>query len=341
MEYSNMTALSLVVCLTTACTLERNGTDALSNGASMGSIPNDARLAGEAWSSHSNDDGGGAQHASDAQAPEDWRSPNANPIARDSEASEDLLGRPDGNIAPDERPSAQQVSLVAVIRDFKRYRFGDSLTNPDFENPYVAFDTKTKACDDRAIVADRLGSDGKPSYKPMSGESPTTHGRAGFDNWYRDVPGINIRVEYPVNFERNANGELEYDSAVSGATISSTNLARGFFPIDDGTPFQTSFGNQGDSHNYSFTMELHAKVTYLGNETIRCRADDDIFVYIDSRLVINLGGLHIAQEATCDVDSIGLEKGRTYNLDIYYAERHKAGADFRVATTLQLKQPIP
>ncbi len=73
--------------------------------------------------------------------------------------------------------------LTATLRDFKLYAAGDPTTNPDFENVPPG-----DGWDDRVIVAAALGADGKPVYKTPGGSTLTTHGKAAFDQWYRDVP---------------------------------------------------------------------------------------------------------------------------------------------------------
>src|SRR5262249_12092505 len=151
----------------------------------------------------------------------------------------------------------------------------DSSTNPDFENPPYTFDAMGNPVshfdgpwDDLEIVADTLGSDDKPVYKNTAGTTLTTHGKASFDMWYNDVPGTNVSKPYPLPIIRNPDGTLGYDSSVSGVPYNYGGQdGNGFFPIDDGGPHATSFGNQGSPHNYSFTMELHTQFTYSGGET--------------------------------------------------------------------------
>jgi fibro-slime domain-containing protein len=249
----------------------------------------------------------------------------------------------DGGVPEAAAPSD---TLTVIVRDFKLYAQGDPNTNPDFENvpqtgpdggrPYYG------PWHDKDIVADILGTDFKPVYKRAGdGERTlTTHGRRFFDQWYRDVPDVNIRVEIPLKLTQNADGSYEYDSAKTGVPSPVNDGDRMFFPIDDGTPFATAFGNQNDAHNYCFTVELHTSFTYQGGEYFRFSGDDDVFVFIDRKLVINLGGIHGAEPASVNVDTLGLEIGKEYPLDFFSAERHKVASNIKFTTTLGLRPRI-
>jgi fibro-slime domain-containing protein len=60
-------------------------------------------------------------------------------------------------------------------------------------------------------------------------------------------------------------------------------------------------------------------------------------VFINGKLVIDLGGVHGAESATVLLDSLGLTRGSTYPLDLFFAERHVTGSHFRVDTSLRLR----
>ena len=191
--------------------------------------------------------------------------------------------------------------LEARVRDFRE-------AHPDFEGVIG---------DDRGIVAERLGADGKPVYL---GPTPTTNGQERFDQWYRDVPGTNLGVDVP----------LELSGAGGGLfTFSDTS----FFPIDD-----ELLGNEGYDHNFHFTLEAETFFVYEGGELFRFRGDDDVFVFVNGRLAIDLGGVHATQEATVELDAIAeshdLSRGERYPLKLFFAERHTFGSSFTVETTL-------
>jgi fibro-slime domain-containing protein len=242
--------------------------------------------------------------------------------------------------------SGASTTVSATIRDFRFYDGGDSSTDPDFENPPFGIGQNGSPSsgyqgpwDDPDIVANTLGSDGKPVYKNPGATTLTTHGKAAFDKWYNDVPGTNYHVAYTLPLTLNPDGSYEYDSEQSGVLYDPADASqgKGFFPIDDGSAYQTPFGNQGRPHNFSFTMEIHSTFTYRGGEYFNFRGDDDVFVFINNQLVINLGGIHGPETKQVNIDTLGLTVGQSYPLDFFSAERHVTGSNILFQTTLALQ----
>lgn len=161
-------------------------------------------------------------------------------------------------------------------------------------------------------------------------QSPET-----FNQWFKDVPGVNISTAINIRFVRQSNGTYVFDDRFDPMY---QNIG-GFFPID-GQLFGNSAGSP--NHNYHFTFEMHTQFTYdaNGNQFFQFIGDDDVYVYIDGKLAIDLGGVHSAVEQYCDLRRMGLEHGKTYSLDFFFAERHRTESRVRMVTNLQLEPVV-
>src|SRR5438270_3666322 len=93
----------------------------------------------------------------------------------------------------------------AVIRDFRGFTVqADQPKHPDFE--YVVGDMK-------GLVQMTIGADQKPVYAP-AGPTPVTNGPMYFDQWYRDVDGVNqnFEITIPLTEDPTRPGVFLFDS---------------------------------------------------------------------------------------------------------------------------------
>jgi fibro-slime domain-containing protein len=211
---------------------------------------------------------------------------------------------------------AEAITLTGTVRDFNSCNttFNGVAGHPDFE---------CKSGDDRGIVAATLGADGKPVF--AGGNHPTVTSAASFYQWYHDDPTVNMSGSVSITLNKINATQYQFSS-------------NAFFPIDGLLLGQTACCG----HNYGFTTEFHTSFTYVaGNDdNFEFSGDDDVFVYINGQLAIDLGGVHGAEAASVNLNSFaaahGLLSGQDYTLDVFQAERHTTGSNFTMTTSLQL-----
>lgn len=274
-------------------------------------------------------------------------------------------------------PQGPAGPIVLTIRDFRPWQAGRSDRSPDFQNPlgieaperFQIFEKQDQPTSFRwvepndpansglSIVLPDLGDDGKPVYNEAAARSTgetfegqprttTTHGKRYFDMWYHDAPPYNVTLTRELTLTDLGNGLSGYDSLVSGVPYSdgsgggTLGTAKQFFPINgDG------FGDTpGQAHNYHFTTELHTVFTYRGGETFTFTGDDDVFVFVNRKIVINMGGVRFRGRQSVALDEVaqrlGLVIGQSYPLDLFSAERRTPESNLRFETSLRLR-PAP
>lgn len=165
----------------------------------------------------------------------------------------------------------------------------------------------------------------------LTGSAPTltasgaTHisntGAGAFDNWYTKAT----------------------DTASHALTLTETGAGSGlyryesnaFFPIDG-----QLLGDQGNAHNYHFTYAIETTFGYTkgAGQTFRFRGDDDVWVFFDDLLGIDLGGVHGAEDQTVNLDVLfaGTRESGNYSFNFFFAERHLTQSNLLIETSLRL-----
>jgi len=207
------------------------------------------------------------------------------------------------------------VKLPVTFHDFQS-------SHADFQLPYRV------GLQEGLVKSDLNAATRSPVFagkQPALASQPYISSATSFGQWFAEAANVNKLVQGSLAFAHQNSTDLW--------TFSS----RRFFPLDK-KGWQT---NSSTSHNYHFTMEMHLDIKYNGGEKFTFRGDDDVWVFINNKLAIDIGGVHGPMQRTVDLDTLGLKKGSRYPLDLFYAERKCCGSHILISTTLDFEEAKP
>ena len=196
----------------------------------------------------------------------------------------------------------------------------------------------------RQLIEPTLGADGKPVFKSSIGcpfkkgtptdcdnwsvSKPVITSADSFNQWYRDTPGVNIAFEKTLELVDSGGGLYKYNST-------------SFFPLGNDQGFGIT--PPGQSHNFLFTTEVHVTFEYVKGQTFSFQGDDDMWIFVNGRLALDLGSMHSSEPGEIKFDdqaaNLGIVVGRAYPMDIFHAERHTSASNFGVETNIACFTP--
>jgi fibro-slime domain-containing protein len=165
--------------------------------------------------------------------------------------------------------------------------------------------------------------------------------------------------------EKLAKGEEMLKCYISNGSYSATFIVEKvdgnplFFPVDDDNftpasereaaqipplydataswPYDLDASGNKRLHNFSFTSEVRYWFLYQKGKTytLDFTGDDDVWVFINKKLAVDLGGIHTPVNGSVTLDAttaanLGLADGKVYEVAVFQAERQTTGSSYRL-----------
>ena len=174
---------------------------------------------------------------------------------------------------------------------------------------------------------------------PAEPDSPDTGSITSaetFDEWFRDVPGVNMSTLVTVT------GVMQEDGDYAG--LYEVNIPQ-FYPIDD-----TLFDDDPEEHNHFFTFTIAAQFTHDASAgyVLMFKSDDDAYIFMEGpgipeggRLIGDLGGINGSPEQWVELNRLGLVDGEAYQIYFFKADRNDASSRLHLLTNVPFTSLVP
>jgi len=138
-----------------------------------------------------------------------------------------------------------------------------------------------------------------------------------------------------------------------------------YFAEDGKRSYDVEYGTY-KNRNYNYVLESNGEFVYHEEDNLffEFEGDDDVYLFINGQLVLDLGGGHSISNSSFNVndyvvwardvlknptaysdaeiaraEALSLENGEIASFDFYYMERHGFGANMRIVTNMHITDP--
>lgn len=147
-----------------------------------------------------------------------------------------------------------------------------------------------------------------------------------------------------------ANKDVKYDTDNGAIYEDSNTTSKDFYPLEglgyeqDGLLKKTS-AIDGEHRNGNFTLRGEAQFVYNKEDDLyfTFKGDDDVYMYINGVLALDLGGAHGSNTKTVNLNELDAEKynlvdGQVATFTFFYMERCSDASTFAIETNMKLAQ---